>query len=385
MLDVLTELMCSGRRLARQTKGRCMFLRDLEITNIRSIEHARLTFDDRDNQTRRWTLLVGENGFGKSAILRAIALVTAGSEALPELLGSPEQWVRNGQEHGSIRARLVTAEGETREIELSLYRGDSLRKLFQRNDATLTALDRALRHASRNYLCMGYGVTRRLASSDVHSMASGELFRNIRSRSVGTLFSPDATLHPLETWAIDLDAQARQAGLEVVRETLEGLLPGVHFREIDYENRRILFDTPDGVVPLSRLSEGYRNMAGWCGDLVYRLTEIYRNYRNPLTGRGLLLIDEVDLHLHPALQRRLRQFLLAKLPHLQIIATTNSPLTAQQCGAGELYVMQRLMLPAGPGPAMVVRFEGEPSRMPLPELLASPLFGLEPAPEPLPA
>jgi hypothetical protein len=350
-----------------------MFLRHLELVAVRSIEHAVLSLEDGEKQTRKWTLLLGENGVGKSTVLKSIALLTAGSEALPELLGPPETWIRNGREACTMRATLTTAEGEPRQIELALHRGDGIRDVFDRNAGTLDALDRALRHSSRNYLCVGYGVTRRPSPGPRAAMAYWDLFRHPRARSVSTLFSEDALLQPLETWAMDLDYRRRQAGLQVVRETMEDLLPGVQFREIDREHRQLLFDTPDGVVPFSQLSEGYRNMAGWCGDLVYRLTEIYANYHRPLTGRGLLLLDEIDLHLHPVWQRQLRHFLERKLPNFQIIATTNSPLTAQPSGPGELHVLGR----KDGGSVTLTAFEGEPRKMSIAELLRSPLFGLD--------
>lgn len=314
-----------------------MFLRALELHQVRSIGHAEFSFASAEDDVRRWTLLVGENGCGKTTVLRALALVLAGSEALPELLGAPDSWVRNGAESCTIAATLATAEGERRDIALTLERGDSLREIFRRNETTLDALDRALRHASRNYLCVGYGANRRPQWSPFLP-SDGLPIRHPRARGVATLFLPDFPLHPIELWAMDLQARQRAGDLEAVRRTLADLLPSVAFHGFDYDRGQLLFDTPDGVVPLRQLSDGYQSMAAWCGDLIYRLTEIYANYQRPLIGRGLLLIDEVDLHLHPAWQRALRQFLLDKLPQMQIVATSNSPLIADSSGSDEVYV-----------------------------------------------
>ncbi len=84
---------------------------------------------------------------------------------------------------------------------------------------------------------------------------------------------------------------------------LKDLLPGVSLARIDRENRSLIFETQDGELPLDQLSEGYQNMAAVQGDLLYRITEVYRDYKTPLSARGLLLIDEIDLHLHPVWQR----------------------------------------------------------------------------------
>ena len=91
-----------------------------------------------------------------------------------------------------------------------------------------------------------------------------------------------------------------------------------------------------------------------------------------MAARGLLLIDELDLHLHPLWQRQLKRFITEKLPNFQIIATTHSPLTAHQAGENELYVLQRT-----PPAAPVLRaFGGDPQKLMLHQLLLSPVFGL---------
>ena len=86
-------------------------------------------------------------------------------------------------------------------------------------------------------------------------------------------------------------------------QALKDLLPGSRLTRIDRDQRELIFATRDGELPLDQLSEGYQNMAAWCGDLLYRITEVYKDYKSPLSARGLLLIDEIDLHLHPVWQR----------------------------------------------------------------------------------
>lgn len=73
-----------------------MYLVKIALQDVRSIESLNLDFRTATEDTRRWTLLLGENGCGKSSVLRAMALLLAGSEALPELLGDPDAWIRNG-------------------------------------------------------------------------------------------------------------------------------------------------------------------------------------------------------------------------------------------------------------------------------------------------
>ena len=195
---------------------------------------------------------------------------------------------------------------------------------------------------------------------------------NTRAQRVATMFAPDATLNPLDSWAMDLDYRRRD-GAKIVRQALNDLLPNVKFKGIDKENRRLLFQTPDGEVPLDQLGEGYQNVASWCGDLLYRITESFGDYQKPLEARGLLLIDELSLHLHPAWQRQLVGFLSSKLPNFQIITTTHSPLTIHPASNGELFMLQRKELRK---PPVLLAYPGSPRTLMLHQLLLSPIFGL---------
>jgi hypothetical protein len=349
-----------------------MFLTGLRIENIRSIRTLDVAFTRPDDTVRRWTLLIGENGSGKSTLLRALALVMAGSEALADLLTEPATWITNGARAGRIEATVRTLHGDERKFRLELHRGQNVSEVIKANHRNLAPLDQALRHAARNYLTVGYGVSRRLTTR-APTVAKADPSRPLRSRSVRTLFAPDAELQSIETWAMDLHYRRGRGGIDIVRRALTGVLPGVTFHSIDREKRQLLFETADGLVPMAQLSDGYQNVAAWAGDLLYHVTETFRNYRNPLSARGLLLIDELDLHLHPVWQRRLREFLDDKLPNFQIVATTHSALTAQQATVGELFYFKRATPKAS---ARLLAFDGDPQKLMSHQLLLTDAFGL---------
>ena len=263
-----------------------MFLRRIRIQNLRSLEQLELSFESA-GKPRKWTLLLAENGTGKTTLLRAIALVTAGSDALAGLLGDIDSWIRNGAEHATIEAQLATADGQTRDIALNLHRGDTLATLLNRNRDSIALLDAALGKADRNYFVVGYGASRRLATTPGSSGLSllpdsaGSLSR--RTEAVATLFSNDATLYPLSAWVKQLDYQGK--GLSSVRATLNRMLPtGTKFKGITRKTGEVLFTTPDGDVPLERLSDGYQNVVAWCGDLLRQITEAFPD-RSVISGR----------------------------------------------------------------------------------------------------
>lgn len=338
-----------------------MYLVELEITNLRAIHNVKLNFLDANGSPRRWTVLLGENGCGKTTILKAIGLILAGSDALPRLIeGDISTWIRNGQEQAKIRAVIQTADNELREISIVLPRRETMSGVIKKNAKSLQLLDRALAHTQRNYFIVGYGAFRR-PPSDGRYRESSSFKQNDRAGNLRTMFTTGQELIGLETWALDLEWRLEDQGREIINNALAALLPGMTVEGIDKRGRALMMKTRDGVVALRDLSEGYQAMAAWAGDMLFRLTETFQDYQNPLEARGLLLLDEMDLHLHPKWKINLVDFLNKTFPNLQIIATTHSPLSIQQCGTGELYVVRR-DLNADERP-VVVPFEGDPSNL----------------------
>lgn len=348
-----------------------MYLVDLELKNVRAIRQMKVDFRDTDSisKTRRWTVLLGENGCGKSTVLKSIGLLLAGSEALPDLLGSPDQWIHNDAKQAVLQATICTDRGEERQLRLELNRGDGRDMVIKRNAKGLKLLDAALRHTDRNYFIAGYGAFRRPPGVGTRPISSAGMGR---AAQLGTMFSNEDNLVSLEQWAIDRDYVTGDSGRGLIAEALDKLLPGMKFKRIDKATRSVVMSTIDGDVPLRQLSEGYQAMAAWAGDLLFRMTEAFQDRQDPLSARGVLLIDEMDMHLHPLWKRNLIDFLNSAFPKLQIVATTHSPLSIQQCGEGELFVVRR----EAEGPSLIA-FKGDPSRLRLSELFLSPLIGLD--------
>jgi predicted ATPase len=347
-----------------------MYLNRIEIENLRAIRSLALDFG-AGPETRRWTVLLGENGCGKSTVLKAIGLVLAGSDALSELLVDVDEWIHNDAKIATIRAQISTAQGEKRNLSLEIRRGDGRDSIIRRNQAGLKPLDAALGRTDRNYFIAGYGAFRRPPDPERSSHKRSARLR--RGENVATLFSSATDLMSIEQWAMELDYREGPKGRIIIGDALESLLPGMKFKGIDKRGRRIMMSTLDGVVPLRNLSEGYQAMAAWAGDILYRMTETFGDWQKPLAARGVLLIDEMDLHLHPVWKRSFVDFINRAFPNLQIVATTHSPLSIQQCREGELFVVKR----EGKRPPALIPFKGDPSNLRLSELFLSPLIGLD--------
>lgn len=354
-----------------------MFLQYVRLKNFRGFADNELSFvevdDENDEEfSRKTTILLGKNGTGKSNLLKAIGLVVAGRSALAELLGDVDSWVQYRKKFCRIDAVLETKAGDRREISLRIDRGKKRHEVLDKNLESLDALDSALEHTDRSYFTLGYGASRRLDYGEIRVKRRGSLYSERRAQGMASLFEPGSLLAPIESWAMDLDYRKDRGALEVIRKVFSQILGEVKFEKIDKANGQLLFRTPDGIVPMSYLSDGYQSVAAWIGDLLFRVTDSFADYTKPLHTRGLLLIDEVDLHLHPIWQRKLLEFLRTKLPNMQVVATTHSPITAQQAGPRELHFIERR------GKSLnLQQFAGAPQDLLLHQLVMSDAFGLD--------
>ncbi len=123
--------------------------------------------------------------------------------------------------------------------------------------------------------------------------------------------------------------------LEKVKKVLtSGMLPDV--KDLSFEtsqkppyNTYVLFDTDYGKLRLHELGYGYQSSISWLGDLMKRQFDRYPDSKNPLAEPAIVLVDEIDMHLHPEWQRKIIQFLSHHFPKTQFIVTSHSPLVVQ--------------------------------------------------------
>lgn len=113
------------------------------------------------------------------------------------------------------------------------------------------------------------------------------------------------------------------------------------FERGDIIGRHVLPNGREERIPYAMMSDGYRNMIGLVADLAFRCIKL-----NPHLGtealkqtEGLVLIDELDMHLHPSWQRHVVRDLMACFPKMQFVATTHSPFIVQSVGTDSLIVL----------------------------------------------
>jgi predicted ATP-binding protein involved in virulence len=115
------------------------------------------------------------------------------------------------------------------------------------------------------------------------------------------------------------------------------------FKNIGYENHpeEGLFVTKDGIkLNVQQLSQGERTLMALVGDISRRLILLNPSLDNPLHGTGIVLIDEIELHLHPSWQQKVLTKLTKTFPNIQFLITTHSPQVLTTCKKGEIRLLR---------------------------------------------
>jgi energy-coupling factor transporter ATP-binding protein EcfA2 len=304
----------------------------LELENVRCFkEKTTLDLSDEKGNWKKWTVILGDNGTGKTTLLQILAACqieksVSGSNpndyyVCPIGFDYFTHEIDNSPEDIPGEA-IVYVSDSTETIELGFSNSHYLGSSVQDDERFL------------NLKCFGYGANR--------SMSATSLSEN-SSENSETLFINDAKLINAEEWLLQLDyAASKESNIkefaqkkrEQVKQILISLLPDVdeiRFTTPTKSNLKstIEFKTPFGWVSIHELSLGYKTMVAWMVDLAARMFERYPDSDNPLAEPAIVLVDEIDLHLHPKWQRKIFDYLSDKFPQTQFIVTAHSPLVVQ--------------------------------------------------------
>jgi len=209
-----------------------------------------------------------------------------------------------------------------------------------------------------------------------------------RDRRVGIFLDDDVALRDPEEWLLKADYNARLHGADAerfeafakrVEDALIHILPEVTDIRIVASDEpggspRVEAKTPDGWVPLRRLGFGYQSQIAWLVDFASRMFERYPDSPDPLAEPAVVLVDEIDLHMHPRWQRQIIGYLTDLCPATQFIVTAHSPLVVQAAEGANIVLLRR------DGDHVVIDNDPEVLRnWRVDQILTSDLFGLESA------
>ena len=340
--EMLEKLAANGAGWAAQPvsiPSQPVELRSLHVRNLRVFEDFNLEIRRRSPGAGQWTVILGDNGVGKTTILRALVFALADqrlANSFFQLGGPSAPFLRN-----------VLAEGG---VEVNLA-GERCRALIQRTRGDIEQLTK--RGPEPGLPLYAYGCQRGTALGGPAREVEFKPIDDVRS-----LFDDGGALIHAQTWLQNLrlaaleakkekgEGSAAETFFDAVVDTLKAVLNGVE--RLDVNKSGVWLSGPNvDRAPLAALSDGYITTAGWLVDLIARWAD--RCYRAGVELDGdfssrmtaLVLIDEIDLHLHPLWQLEIISTLRKRFPRLSVVATTHNPLTLLGAREGEIHVLQR--------------------------------------------
>jgi len=332
-----------------QEKPQPAYFKSLTIEDVKCFKGKHtIDLSDGNEKPAQWTVILGNNNTGKTTILKCLAMLTPGlsynspSKLGYGVLGLYSHWPNENYENTSpfsISATISSSNDEIRYIaELEAPSEDDT---FLLPNSTVFSIEIA-----QVFIVYSYGASRK--------MSTAALSESEEKKPHSSLIDHQ-DLPNMEDWLLSLYL-ADQLGqtdakkiLDLAKQILSSdLLPDV--QKVNLNSREkgagfvnfVEFLTDFGWIRLRNLGYGYQTMIAWVLDLVKRMVERYPNSSNPLAEPAIVLVDEIDLHLHPDWQRKIISHLTKYFPNTQFIATAHSPLIVQSAEEVNVVILKKV-------------------------------------------
>ncbi|MDL2285861.1 AAA family ATPase [Desulfococcaceae bacterium OttesenSCG-928-F15] len=336
-----------------------MKIKSLHLENYRCFDDSNIVFD------KNMTVVVGINGSGKTSILEAMSVFLKMYASSIDSQPNYNQIQRNNLKHGKDRLSLSV------DAKDANPRSGTLHKLlvsFEENKGHPSLLVPSFDHDKLRKFISRFKDSS-LSFTNVVYYSSKRVISNVGRNSTSktelksafeNAFSPQIDFSSSLAWFIEKSSQEaleamrlknmdyRIPELSAVRIAVSKAL-GEYGEPFVGETPPVLFipqkDDPSQVFRIEELSDGYRTMLALVMDLARRMAVANSHIEWPdgqtvLYSPGVVLIDEVELHLHPSWQQRVLPSLMEIFPNVQFIVTTHSPQVLTSIGAKHIRILQ---------------------------------------------
>jgi predicted ATPase len=333
-----------------------MYIQKAEIKNIRSITDFKIKFKNPAG----WHVLIGDNGAGKSTIIRSMALVLVGHEQSQGLLTNWQEWLKQNEKFGLIRLEgqppksrshlpFPVSEQFVKEGHITKY--DNGIMIFSVNDPQSP-------QTYENWFSAAFGPYRRFEGGDSKWQKVFENPSYNKLASHLSVFDESVALTEPITWLRNLNYESLENNFDS-KNILNNLKKLINSEDKDgsflQHNAKLESISSDGVffkdgngviISVNQMSDGYRSILSMTFELIRQLVRAYGSesvFKNIEQGEmfidlpGVVLVDEIDAHLHPTWQTRIGQWFLKYFPKLQFIVTTHSPLVCRAAEHGSIW------------------------------------------------
>ena len=364
----------------------------LELENVRCFGRKQtLDLREQSGKPAQWTLILGNNGVGKTTLLQCLNWMRPvqfvdhrGQEGVQPALTDQSNLVvssllRNGD---SVVLTLGATFGKGRSLptaqKTSIRTGIKLKG--ENNTLTDDELTDNTGRVPPEPMILAYSADRRMGRANLDRAETAEWSAGLAADST-ELYDAAEILEKLDYAAQKKNRRARTL-LQRLKAALATILPDVldadsiklHGPKIgsSSSNGGITLRTSYGNVPLESLSFGYQAVTALVVDIAWRLVEANPESRFPLKEPAIVLIDEIDQHLHPLWQRQIMTDLSFHFPGVQFVATAHSPLLVDASQETNLAVLTE----AG-GEVLITNDPQVVKGWRVDQILTSELFGLE--------
>lgn len=295
-------------------------IRVIEIEHFKGIQKLKINLGHHATQERGIapaTVLLGENSVGKSSILQAIALCVM----------SPKLRSRINFDWESTLPRDILAEGTGDQPHVLQ---SNIRVTFDDGEFSDICIRRDGSFSSQNLrsgLILGYGAHRLFHDEQ----SSSRIIR--KTSSIASLFEKNKPLPHSAAW---LELLGEKAFFPVARALREILNLDTSDEIYRLESGEVLVRRHNESTPIFRLSDGYRSLFAMSLDIIRNMLRTWENLED---ARGIVLIDEIELHLHPRWKMQIVSALRRAMPQVQFIYTTHDPLCLRGMLDGEVHVL----------------------------------------------
>jgi predicted ATP-binding protein involved in virulence len=311
------------KKVVNQVNKEHSYFYSLELEGINCFKDKQtLDLSDENGNYSPWTIILGDNGTGKTTLLRILDRMQPSS--LGENNYTPIIW--------SFNSILMS-----KKAIINLKVNDDIKEFYVEEDRE----DKSSFMTSGNLnfpFLLSYGASRRMSKSPNLSKLEDNQYK------ITSLFDESIELINAEEWFLQKEwASIKSEGVtkqkfenefNKVKSILIDILPDVsaiQSKPINENNSKPILEvqTSYGWVNLRDLSFGYQTLTALIVDIASKMMEQYPKSNNPLEEPVIILIDEIDLHLHPKWQRTVIDKLSQHFPKAQFIATSHSPLIVQ--------------------------------------------------------